>query len=370
MTDVVLVHDYLGQFGGAERVVEEFCKIYPQAALYTSYYSPDMTYESFRDVDVRTTFLQHAPRIASHYRWYLPAYPLAFSSLKLPECDVVLSSSSAFAKGVRTPKGAVHVCYCHTPMRFAWDLLSYVQYDEAITNHHVRVLAPAMALLRKWDVSNTHKVDLLVANSCNVAARIKRFYGREAVVVHPPVDLDQFYTSDEPQDFYLVVSRLLAYKRVDLAVDACTRTGRKLLVVGDGPDRERLENIAGPSVSFLGYVEQERLNELLSTCRALLFCGEEDFGITPLEAMASGRPVVALGKGGALETVVEGVTGAFFSESTSESLVAALDAFESASFSPGACVARAREFGPDVFGQGIIDAVSEALSRGSACLNS
>ena len=221
-----------------------------------------------------------------------------------------------------------------------------------------------MALLRRWDLAKNRHVDLFIANSHNVAARIKDFYDRDAVVVHPPVSLDQFHTSDDVQDFYLVLSRLVAYKRVDLAVEACTRTGRRLVVAGDGPDRERLEAMAGPSVSFTGRVEQRRLNDLLSTCRALLFCGEEDFGITPLEAMASGRPVVALGKGGALETVVEGTTGLFFEESNSESLASALDEFERVRFSPEACVARAREFGPDVFKQGILDAVETAVSAG------
>jgi glycosyltransferase involved in cell wall biosynthesis len=358
--EIVLVHDYLGQFGGAERVVEELCSIYPEAPLYTSYYASSKTYDSFRGVDVRTSLLNHAPGIAKHHRWYFLAYPFAFSTMRLPECRVVLSSSSAFAKGVCVPKGAVHVCYCHAPMRFAWDLGSYARFDSALTSVRQALVKPFMGMLRSWDVSSTRHVDLLVANSENVAKRIHRFYSREAIVVYPPVALDQFHASDDAQDFYLVVSRLVAYKRVDLAVRACSDTGRRLFVVGDGPDRARLEASAGPSVTFLGRVEQERVANLLATCRALLFCGEEDFGITPLEAMASGRPVIALGRGGALETVVEGETGIFFQEPVTEALVAALGEFESMSFRPAACIERAHRFGPDQFRDGIMNAVATA----------
>jgi glycosyltransferase involved in cell wall biosynthesis len=220
-----------------------------------------------------------------------------------------------------------------------------------------------MALLRRWDRSASERVDLFVANSGNVTKRIKRFYDRDALVVHPPVQLERFHASKDIEDFYLVVSRLVAYKRVDLAVEACTRSGRRLLVLGDGPDRARLEAMAGPSVSFLGRVDDQRVTDLLSTCRALLFCGEEDFGITPLEAMASGRPVIALGRGGALETVVDRVTGLFFSDSTVEALETAISALEASEFDPQACMERANEFGPERFRKGILEAMDIAAGQ-------
>ncbi len=329
MKDVVLVHDYLGQYGGAEQVVLELCRTYPSAPLFTSFYAPEATYGDFRAVDVRVSPLDRAPGMPRWFKAYFPAYPLVFKTARLPECRVVLSSSSAFAKGVAVPEGAAHICYCHAPMRFAWDLDGYVAADDRVGALATAALKPAMSALRRWDLRTNDAVDVFVANSRNVAARIQRLYGRTAEVIYPPVRVDRFSPSGEPpDDAYLVVSRLVSYKRVDLAVQACSALGRNLLVVGDGPALPQLRALAGPTVTFLGRQDADEVARLMARCRALLFCGDEDFGITPVEAMAAGRPVVAYGAGGALETVVEHETGAFFREASAESLADALLAFE------------------------------------------
>jgi glycosyltransferase involved in cell wall biosynthesis len=370
VTRVVLAHDYLGQFGGAEKVVVELCRTFPDAPLYVSYYEPERTYAEFRRHRVHTTFLDRAPGIRRRHRAYAALYPVAFGLARLPDCDVVLSSSSAFAKGVRVPPGAVHVCYCHSPMRFAWGLDRYLDHESlghAVTRTALR---PLMAGLRSWDLRTNATVDVFLANSRNTAARITRLYGRPAEVVYPPVDLDGFSPDGcGPDDYYLVVSRLSAYKRVDLAVEACTRLGRRLLIVGDGPMRARLQAMAGPTVEFLGSQPQATLARLMARCRALVFCSDDDFGITPVEAMASGRPVVALGAGGALETVVDGQTGLFFSAPSVASLTAALRELEARPpFAEAACRARAERFGAARFRDevaAVVEKAADAADGGS-----
>lgn len=345
MTDVVLVHDYLGQFGGAERVVLELARSFPEAPVFTSYFDPETTYREFKGLDVRVSPLDRAPGIGRCFKAYALAYPVAFGAMRLPPCDVVVSSSSAFAKGVRVPAGARHICYCHTPMRFAWDLDTYVQNDGRAAAVTKGALRPVMAALRAWDLRANTAVDQFVANSHNVARRIQRLYGRSSDVIYPPVDVDRFRPSGAPpDDFYLVVSRLLPYKRVDLAVEACSRLDRRLLVVGEGPAEKGLRAAAGPTVSFLGRRRTAEVADLMARCRALLFCGDEDFGMTPVEAMASGRPVIAYGAGGALETVIEGETGVFFAESSPEALAATMQSFETLRFSPARCRGRAEQF--------------------------
>ncbi|NTU70239.1 MAG: glycosyltransferase family 4 protein [Coriobacteriia bacterium] len=360
--DVVLAHDYLGQFGGAERVVEEMCGIFPDAPIYTSYYSPERTFDFFRTRDVRTTFLDKAPGIGGHHKAYLALYPLAFSRLRLPSCRVVLSSSTSFAKGVPIPQGAAHVCYCNSPMRFAWDFDSYVEHDSGVGGMARAAARIAMGPLRRWDLATNDAVDIFIANSHNIADRIKRIYGRDSVVVYPPVAVDDFEPSAVHDDYYLVVSRLAGYKRVDLAVKACTQTGRRLIVVGDGPVRASLEQMAGPTVEFLGRASDEEVRTRMARCRALLFCGEEDFGITPVEAMACGRPVVAYGAGGAVETVVDGVTGVHFGAHTVESLIAAIERLEATTIEGTDCVRRAHEFAPQVFRARLLEIVAAAAA--------
>lgn len=358
MVDVVIAHDYLGQFGGAERVVEEMCEVYPDAPIYTSYFVPDRTFPFFKTRAVHTSFLDRAPGIALHHKAYLLLYPLAFARLRLPQCRVVISSSSSFAKGVRIPRGAVHICYCHAPMRFAWDFDTYVAHDSGVGKFSRMAARAVMAPLRQWDLASNDSVDHFIANSKNIQERIWRLYGREADVVYPPVDVDEFSVSPDPEDYYLVVSRLVGYKRVDLAVEACSKSGRRLVVIGDGPVRPSLEAMAGSTIEFRGRVSDVEMRETMSRCRALLFCGEEDFGITPVECMAAGRPVIAYGAGGALETIVDGETGLFFDLQEADSLLECLERFEAAEFSVEACVNQAQHFAPSLFRQRLAEIVS------------
>ncbi|MEN9936271.1 MAG: hypothetical protein RLZZ387_2850 [Chloroflexota bacterium] len=343
---VALVHDYLNQYGGAERVLEALHELYPEAPVFTSIYDPGAMPAHYRAWDIRTSWMQRLPGWRRLFRAYLPLYPATFARLDLRGYDLVLSSSSAFAKGVTPPPGVAHICYCHTPMRFAWRTDAYLEREGigALSG----LLEPVLALLRRWDVASSRRVDVFVANSREVAGRISRLYGREAAVVPPPVDLPPF-EERPPQEFYLAGGRLIPYKRLDLAVRAFSALGLPLKVFGDGRDRAALEAIGGPSVEFLGFVSEERRRELFAACRAFIFPGEEDFGITPLEAMAAGRPVIAYAAGGALDTVLEGETGRFFHEQSAAALAAAVTASLQDSYDPRAIRRHAEGFGREVF---------------------
>ncbi len=344
---VALVHDYLNQYGGAERVLEALHTLFPAAPVFTSVYDPDVMPRAYRTWDIRTSWMQRLPAWRRLFRAYVPFYPSAFESFDLSAYDLVISSSSAFAKGVIPRPGAIHVCYCHTPMRFAWRTSEYVA-REAFGAARRAALMPLMTLLRMWDVVSTQRVDAFIANSRAVAQRIARYYGRDATVIAPPVDLPAF-RAQPPGAYFLAGGRLIPYKRLDLAVKACTRLGLPLKVFGDGRDRPRLQAMAGPTVEFLGYVAEGRRRELFAGCRAYLFPGEEDFGITPLEAMAAGRPVIAYAAGGALDTVIEGGTGRFFTEQTVEALAAAIAASCTDRYDAGAIRRHAERFGSEVF---------------------
>jgi glycosyltransferase involved in cell wall biosynthesis len=316
---VALVHDYLTEMGGAERVVLALTRIFPDAPLYTSVYDLGACPE-FADRDVQTTFMQRLTRRKSITKGLFPLFPAAFRRLDLSGFDLVISSSSGFAHHVRVPEGARHVCYCHNPPRFLWQPVDYFRARRALR----LLLFPALRQLRRLDLEAAQRVHAYVANSATVAARIQATYGREAEVIHPPVDTARFELTDERSGRFLVVSRLLAYKRIDLAVDAATRFGLPLDVIGDGPERWRLEHSAGPSVRFLGRCSDEVVRHALARCAALVLPGTEDFGLTPIEAQACGRPVVAFAAGGALETVRDGETGFLFSEQTRDALATAM----------------------------------------------
>jgi len=349
---VALVHDYLAQAGGAERVVVALHQAFPDAPVFTSLYDPDATLPAFRDMDVRTSFLQRVPflKTARFHKFALPLYPQAFERFDLSGYDVVLSNTTGFAKGVITGPQTCHVCYCHTPARFAWRYAEYV--EQAGFGRAARLLLPlVVGRLRRWDYHVAQKrVDYFLANSHNIARRVEKFYERHADVLYPPVETGRFHVEPNPRaDYFLVVSRLLAYKRVDLAIEAMTRLGLPLKVVGGGPDAQRLKSLAGPTVEFLGRRSDEEVADLLANCRAFLFPGEEDFGIAPLEAMASGRPVLAFGAGGALETVVDGETGLFFSEPTPESLTEAVRRLDGLCVRPDRIRAHAETFDTAAF---------------------
>jgi glycosyltransferase involved in cell wall biosynthesis len=304
---VAIVHYWLLNQRGGEAVVEALCRMLPDADLFTLFYDPSRVSETIRGRSIQTSFLNPLRR---WYRSLLPLMPLALEQFDLREYDLVISSESGPAKGVLVPSGARHVCYCHTPMRYLWDL--YPAYLMEWTPAWKRpLMAPLASYLRLWDYSTAQRVDEFVANSCNVARRIARCYRRDARVINPPVAVDTFY-SKPSEDYYLIVSELVPYKRIDMAVRVFTKSGRRLRIVGGGPEYAKLKRLAGNNIEFCGKVGNTELRDLYACSRAFLMPGEEDFGITALEALASGKPVVALGRGGALETVPRDPLGGFF----------------------------------------------------------
>lgn len=365
---VAIVHDYLNQAGGAERLVGAMHRIFPEAPIYTTIADPRVVRQLLPGADVRTSWMQRLPGIGRHFRKYFLLYPWALESFDLSEYDLVLSSSSAYAKSAITRPGACHVCYCNTPMRFAWSFESYSAREE--WGGLVRkLLPPLVAVLRRWDLRTAGRPTMYLANSSVVAARIGRCYGRPSTVVFPAVEVERFRPADSDGDFHLVASRLTAYKRIDLAVEAFTRMNRRLVVIGDGPARKSLERIAGPTVRFLGRTSDELLAFYYARCRALVFPGEEDFGLTPLEANASGRPVVAFRAGGALDTVVEGTTGVFFDTQSVERLCEAVEACERRVWDKQALRRHAEGFSEAVFRERLLEAVGSAL-KDARCASS
>jgi glycosyltransferase involved in cell wall biosynthesis len=347
---VALVHDWLTGMRGGERCLEVFCEIFPDADLYTLLHVPGTVSPIVERRRIRTSFIQRLPDAARRYRLYLALFPAAVRRFDLAGYDLVLSSSHAVAKGVRVPPRALHVCYCFTPMRYVWDL--YDDYFGPRAGRIVRATMPVVAAaLRRWDRATAAGVHHFVAISRFIADRIRRCYGRDSDVVYPPVDVARFRVAEAPADYYLVVSALAPYKRVDLAVEAANRRRARLLIVGTGPEEARLRASAGPTVEFLGWRDDAEVAELYARCRALVFPAVEDFGIAPLEAMASGRPVIALGQGGALETVVApgGLappTGLLFRDQTATALAEAMARLEAGAvrFEPGALRRHAEAF--------------------------
>ncbi len=346
---VALVHDYLNQYGGAERVLEALHELYPDAPVYTSIYDPAAMPASYSRWDIRTSWMQRLPAWRKHFRKYFLLYPSAFEAFDLSAYDLVISSSSAYAKGIIPKPGALHVCYCHTPMRFAWRTDDYVE-REAISGPVSGVLAVLLTLLRMWDVVSAKRVDAFVANSREVAGRIRRYYGATAAVIPPPVDLAP-YTVAEPEDFYLAGGRLVPYKRLDLVVQAFTAMKLPLVVFGSGRDLPKLKALAGPTVRFVGRVADAELQRLYQRCRAYITAGDEDAGIQPVEAMAAGRPVIAYAAGGVRETVIDGVTGCFFHQQTSAALAVAVARSRALTFDPLPIRRHAEQFGREQFKQ-------------------
>lgn len=360
---LAIVHDYLNQSGGAERVVAAMHRLYPDAPVFTTIADQRVIDTLMPGADVRVSWMQRIPGIERHFRKYFLFYPHAIESLDLSAFDVVLSSSSAYAKGARTRPGAVHVCYCHTPMRFAWNFEGYAEREHWGTMTR-RVLPPLVARVRRWDVRTAHRPTVYLANSSTVADRIARHYNREASVVPPPVEVDRFTPSPEVDAHHLIVSRLVAYKRIDLAVEAFTRMHRPLVIIGDGPARADLERLAGPTIRFLGRLDDAEVSRAYARCQALVFPGEEDFGIVPLEANAAGRPVIAFERGGALDTVIPGVTGTFFEQQTPESLMDAVLRSERTAWDPTAIRHHAEAFREEVFAERL-DHIITTLYRGT-----
>jgi glycosyltransferase involved in cell wall biosynthesis len=346
--NIAIVHDYFTQLGGAERVAQEIYRAVPNGSLFATVAFPDCMPAELKVEMVQTSWMQNLPNIDKYYRLYFLLYPFAVSSMDLSKYDLVLSSSSCYAKGVQTGRDAIHVCYCHTPTRWVWNYDSYSR-REAFGPIQRTFMPILIRALRSWDEQASRQPDHFVANSQVVAERIRQAYGRTAEVIHPPIDVDRFHPSGEVADYYLILSRLVTYKRFDLAVRACTERNKKLLVIGDGPDRKNLEALAGPSVRFLGRASDKDVEYYVSRCRALLFPGEEDFGMTPLEVAAAGRPTIAYRAGGAVETVVENVTGVFFNSQTPEDMGEAIERFERLDWSRDRLRQHAEGFSVEVF---------------------
>lgn len=323
---VAIVHDWLVSYAGADRVVDCMHHVFPNAPIYTLVYDKKKMPSWFRNYDIRTTWVQKIPFATKLYKKLLPLMPGAFEALDLSEYDLVLSSSSSCSKGVITRPDAVHICYCHTPIRYVWDFY-YTYRDNA--NPLVRAVMPSqMHKLRQWDKCAADRVDYFIANSCYIAQRIKKYYRRDSDVIYPCVHINQS-PFVEKEDFYLVVGRFTWYKRMDLAVAACTRLGRRLVVIGTGDEEKRLRSMAGPTVEFKGGgLSDEEVRSYYLRAKAFLFPGEEDFGITPVEAQSAGTPVLAYGRGGACETVEDGRTGLLFHAQTVDSLAECIEKFE------------------------------------------
>jgi glycosyltransferase involved in cell wall biosynthesis len=362
--NVAIVHDYLNQYGGAERVLEALHDIYPSAPVFTSIYAPDAMPASYKKWDIRTSFMQRLPGVTRLHQLYLPLYPTAFETFDLSKYDVVLSSSSAFAKGVITEATALHICYCHSPMRFAWNYSDYIR-GERLARRARFVLPLVLNYVRLWDEVSSRRVDAYIANSRVVARRINKRYGRRATIINPPVDTTLYspQPGGEHGDYFLIVSRMIPYKRLDIAIDAFTRLGLPLKVVGQGRQEAELRARAGSNVEFLGALPDADVRKLYAGCRAFIFPGQEDFGITPLEAQASGRPVIANGVGGALETVVPHQTGEFFSPQTSEALARAVSRFNANDYDPAAIRQHAESFDREVFKRRIKQFVDQKLDE-------
>ena len=346
---VALVHDWLVTWGGAESVLQSLANLFPEAPIYTSVWSPVPRVEAaFGQKDIRTTWLQGLPGAKRNHRKLLALMPAAFRALDLSEFDLVISDSHAFSKAVKTREDAVHICYCHTPPRYLWDL-----EGAYLSRTQRRFLFPLLDSLRRADLRAAEGVTEFVANSRYVADRIRRSYGREAAVIYPPVDVDGFQSTEPRGDHYLAGGRLVPYKRVDLAVEAATRKGLPLLVFGEGPEFSRLVRVAGNTVTFLGEVSPQELSHAFAASRAFLFPGVEDFGILPIEAQAAGLPVLALAEGGALETVVDGETGLFFDTPVVDSLLDGLKRLENRDWPPGPCRKNASRFSRTWFDEGV-----------------
>lgn len=343
-------------------MLEALVEMYPQAPVYTSIYWPQAMPETYRSWDIRTSFMDRLPLVKRHHQPFLPLYPLAFEQFDLRDYDLVISNKSAFCHGVITAPETLHICYCLTPTRFLWDYTGYVQ-REGLGRLARWVLPPVLSYLRLWDKAAADRVDHFVAISQAVRQRIQKFYRREAIVIHPPVDTSRYTPAEGHDDYFLIVSRLVPYKRIDLAVQAFNQLGLPLVIVGDGRDRASLQAMAGPNIRFLGRVPDEELKPLVARCRAFVLPGVEDFCIALVEAQAAGRPVIAFAGGGALDTVVEGKTGTFFYEQSPQALAEAVRRFDDAAYDPAAIRKHAERFDTTVFKQRLRQFIAQHTSH-------
>jgi glycosyltransferase involved in cell wall biosynthesis len=349
---VALVHDWLTGMRGGEKCLEVFCELFPSADLYTLLHVPGSVSPTIEQLKINSSFIQHLPFSQAQYRKYLPLFPLAVERFWLEQYDLIISTSHCVAKGAIPRRGALHICYCHTPMRYVWEMYD-AYFGKGRAGPFTRlVMAPVARYLRAWDVKSSGRVHHFIANSQNVRERIRRHYNRDAEVIYPPVDVSNFRVSSRDKGYFLIVSAFAPYKRVDLAIEAFNKTGGRLVIVGDGQENRRLRALARSNIEFVGSASGDRLAKYYGASTALIFPGEEDFGIVPLEAMARGKPVIAYRKGGALESVIEegeNRTGIFFRDQTIESLLEAIERFRGTSFNPQKIREHALKFDRSVF---------------------
>ncbi len=359
---VAIVHDWLNQKGGAEAVLETLVEMYPQAPVYTSMYWPQAMPRQYRSWDIRTSFMNKLPLVKRYHQPFLPLYPLAFESFDFTGYDLVISNKSGFCHGVITSPDTLHICYCLTPTRFLWNYHEYVQ-REGVPRLARLALPPFLNYLRLWDQAAANRVDHFVAISRTVQRRIAKTYRRDAAIIYPPVDTNRFAPSSSHDDYFLIVSRLIPYKRIDLAVRAFNKLGLPLVVIGDGRDRDSLQALAESNIQFLGRVSDEAIGDYLARCRAFVFPGQEDFGIAPVEAQAAGRPVIAYAAGGALDTVRDGVTGTFFYEQTPEALIETVRDFDETGYDPAVIRRHAEQFDKRVFKERLSAFIEEKIAE-------
>lgn len=343
-----LLHYWMTNYRGGERVLAEFCGLFPDADIFTHTYNPDKLKEPFNSHTVRETFIGRLPFAKKHCQKYLPLMPSALKRMDLHDYDFILSSESGPVKGVKKPSGALHICYCHSPMRYIWDM--YEEYYRSTGLAGKFAMSVFKNYMRNYDVKSADSVDHFIANSNFIKDRIKRIYNRDSTVIFPPVDTD-FFDHPVPQkkEYYLFVSQLIPYKRPDLVLEACKKMDRELVIAGDGPMRKSLEKQATPKIKFVGRPSHEELRKLYAEAKAFIFPALEDFGIVPLEAQAAGTPVLALGAGGSLDTVIEGETGLYFDDANTESICNTIERFESMTFDTGKLKNNARRFSREKF---------------------
>lgn len=366
---IAIVHDYLIQIGGAERVVEALCEMFPEAPIFTLLYDEQATNGIFKNRKIITSFLQYVPLARKNHRYFLALMPSAAKRMDLSGYDLIISSSSSYAKGIIKPAGATHICYCHTPLRYAWD--DTEQFIKE--SHYPELIKPLIPFLighiKRWDLAAASRVDYFIANSNFIADKIKRYYNKDSKVIYPPVSLAQNADSKsqiaDKDNYYLIVSRLLPYKRIDIAIQAFNELGDgfKLKITGDGPERKKLEAIAKENIEFCGSVYDEALYDLYRNCRAFIFPQEEDFGITAVEAQMCGRPVIALKRGGALESIVDERTGIFFEEQNKDSLMRAVKKFNITRFNEEEIKAHAQKFSKEEFKKKIREFIENKLTK-------
>ncbi len=360
--NVALVHDWLNQIGGAEDVLENLMAMYPQRPLYTSLYWREKMPAHWQQWDIHTSFIDRLPWAHRKQQLYFPLYPFAFEQFDLRGYDLVISNKSGFCHGVITGPETLHICYCLTPTRYVWRYHQYAE-QESLGRLTRALLPPFLTFLRLWDRLAADRVDYFIAISQEVRRRIAKVYGRESVIIYPPVDTQRFTPANRLDDYYVFVGRLVPYRRLDLLIEAFNKMGRRLLIAGNGRDRQRLEALAGPTIEFLGYVPDADLPDLLARAQAFMFPGEEDFGIAPIQAMAAGRPVIAYAAGGVLDTVLPGVTGALFAQQSVAAIMAAVEGFDVASVNPSVIRAHAAQFDTAIFQQKLQAFIDEKMAH-------